>query len=337
LNVTKRLDMELEDIRTLLQNSSHPVSVFVNAQGEDRRGEDLQALAGELIAAGLTQGSLFEDSQSATGPFLAFSADNRQPRHFYQSLPSGKEWQPFYHLIRTLATGEVVLSPRAIISTRNLNESVTLRILITSTCPFCAQVVTLVNQLAAASPLLKTWIIDAQLFPEWLLKYPVKSVPAIILDEEVVKTGLITDSELAGLLEKRNSREYLAQLYRNDLMEKRLGPALERLTSRLQDIPLIAGLIKAEEFGVKLGAMALMEQLSEKIPQGHALMVDALVPLLQESSEQILGDAAYLIGTLQDPRKISILKRFLNHPNPEISEIAQEGINQGQGQEEGER
>jgi hypothetical protein len=327
--------MELKSIRLLLQNSSRPVSVFVSTPGEDQRGKAFQALAAELISAGLTQGSLSDESLSAEGPFLAFSADHRQPRHFYQSLPSGKEWLPFYRLLRTLATGEVLLSTKAVASTRNWIEQATIRILITADCPFCAQVVTLVNQLAAASPLLNTWIIDVERFPEWLLKYPVKSVPAIILDDAIIKVGLITEEELADLLEKKNSREYLEWLYRNDLMEKRIHSAMERLTSHLEDVPLIVGLIKAEEFGIKLGAVALIEQISEEVPLSHPLLVDALAPLLQEASEQIIGDAAYLLGALRDPRKISILEPLLNHPNPDIREIAREGLNPTPGQGEG--
>jgi HEAT repeat protein len=141
---------------------------------------------------------------------------------------------------------------------------------------------------------------------------------------------------LVALVEKRNSREYLEEIYRNDLMEKRMGPAMDRLRSRPQDIPLVTGLIKAEEFGVKLGAMALIEQLSEEAPEDQARIFDALIPLLQEKSVPTLGDAAYLLGFLQDPRKRSILKKLLDHSHPDIREIAQEGLNRSQGPEAGE-
>jgi hypothetical protein len=328
--------MELESLGQLLQNSSHGVSVFAHTQGETPREKMFQDFAKALISVGLTKGFPPEDYLSPEGPFLAFSAEGRPPRHFYQALPSEKEWQPFYRLIRTLANGDIDCSPETVSITRNLMDPVTIRILITPKCPFCAQVVHLANQLTAAGSSLKTWIIDVQLFPEWIFKFPIKSAPAVIMAEEVVKTGVISERELVALVEKRNSREYLRELYRSDLMEKRMGQSMDRLRSRPQDIPLVTGLIKAEEFGVKLGAMALIEQLSEEAPEDQTRIFDALIPLLQEKSVPTLGDAVYLLSALQDPRKRSILKKFLDHSHPDIREIAQEGLNQSQGPEAGE-
>jgi hypothetical protein len=330
LNVTSShslSDKEIEALRGLLQPPSGRVSLFLNIGKDDPRNSRFQELAGKLLDAGLAQGDPTPDDDFTTaGPFLAFSREGRPPRHFYQALPVKNEWAPFYQLIKTLTAGDSALSPESLAAVQNLAEPITLRVLITPECPFCARVVGLVNQLAAAGPKLKTWITDAQLFPEWLLKVAVKAVPVIILDQEVVKTGAISERELVGLLEKRRSSDYPEQLYRNDLLEKRMAQATERLKSRLQDLPLIVRLIKAEEFGVKLGAMALIEQISEEMPESRPLVFEALLPLLQEQSEQVLGDGAYLLGALEDPRKNTVLRPLLNHANPEIREIAREAL-----------
>jgi hypothetical protein len=321
--------MDLESLRPLIEPGAYKVSVSLLAGVNDNRGEIFQNFAETLISLGLTRGTPPETSILSEGPFFALSVDGRLPRHFYQTLPTEKEWSPFFNLIRTLATGEVLLSPETIADMRNYSEPLALQVLITPDCPFCALAVNLANQMAAVGPSLESWIIDAQLFPEWRVRFPVKSAPALIIGDEVIKTGLFSEGELVTLLKKKNSPEYLEQLYRNDLLDKRMDPALKRLLSRPQDLPIIAGLIKAEEFGIKLGAMAMVEQIIDSVPEKQTLIFDALIPLLKETSDQVVGDTAYLLSSLQEPRKEMVLKGLLEHPNPEIREIAQEGLNGG--------
>jgi hypothetical protein len=318
--------MDLESLRPLIEQGAHKVSVGLVSGKDDPRGNIFQDFAEALISLGLTRGTPPEAPVPSENTFLAFSGNGQPPRHYYQALPEDKEWSPFYNLIRTLATGEIRLSPETIAYLRNYKDPLVLQIVITPDCPFCALAVNLANQWAAAGPSLKAWIINGRLFPERIKRIPVKSAPALILDDEVVKTGLFSEEELVALLKKKNSPGYLEQLYRNDLLEKRMGPALKRLLSRPQDLPIIAELIKAEEFGIKLGAMALIEQIIDSAPEKHPQIFDALLSLLNETSDQVVGDTAYLLSSLREPRKAMILKGLLEHPNPEIGEIAREGL-----------
>ncbi len=105
-----------------------------------------------------------------------------------------------------------------------------------------------------------------ELFPEWIRQYRIKAVPATILGDEIFLSGVIKEKELVDWLEKLDAHDYSKQLYRNDLLEKRMGQAVERLKRRPQDLPIMADLLKAEEFGIKLGAMAVIEQISEDNP-----------------------------------------------------------------------
>jgi hypothetical protein len=169
-----------------------------------------------------------------------------------------------------------------------------------------------------------------ELFPEWIRRYQIKAVPATILGDEIFLTGVIKEKELMGWLEKLDSHDYSKQLYRNDLLEKRMGQAVERLKRCPQDLPILADLLKAEEFGIKLGAMAVIEQLGEEVPDLQGPIFDALSPLLQETSDQLIGDVIYLLGPLNDQRKVPILKTFLSHANQEVAEAAREGLSSGQ-------
>ena len=72
--------------------------------------------------------------------------------------------------------------------------------------------------------------------------------------------------------------------------------------------------------------MAVIEQVIEETPDLHGVLLEALLPLLRESSDQVVGDAAYLMSFLHDRRKIPILESLLSHPNPEIVEPARDGL-----------
>lgn len=319
-----------EKIKQILREGSGKVSILVESITGDHRGETLEVFARDLIAGGMSIARRAQGNrESFTGPFMAFSSEGGSIRHYYQALPSGKEWEPFLELIRTLASGKVSLSSDSLNTLEGLNKPHLIRILMTTSCPFCAQMVGLVNQLAAASPLITAWIVDVELFPEWARQYQIKAVPLTIIGEEVFLTGLVNEKNLVGWLQKMGSPEFLEQLYRNDLLEKRMGQALERLKRRPQDLLIIADLIKTDEFGIKLGAMALIEQFSEEVPYLQGAIFEALSPLLQETSDQLIGDVIYLLGLLHDPRKIATLEKFLDHPNPEIIEAAREGLAAG--------
>jgi hypothetical protein len=319
--------METKTIHLLLQENPRKVSVFVDPEKGDPRGKNLEGFARDLASQGLSLALQDQrNRQPEERPSLAFSSGDRLPRHFYQALPDKLEWGPFYNLLRTLASGKISLSPDSLETLKKVINPLTIRVLITPSCPFCSQVVGLVNQLAAACPLLTAWIIDVDLFPEWARQYKVKAVPVTILGEEVILSGSLTEKALVGWLAKMDSQDYLDQLYRNDLLEKRMDLVVARIKKNPQDLPIIAGLIQAEEFGIKLGAMAVIEQVSEEAPGLHPLIFEALLPLFEASSDQILGDSLFLMGPLKDQRKVPILRNFLSHANPEIAEAAREGL-----------
>lgn len=207
-----------------------------------------------------------------------------------------------------------------------LETPLSIKVLITSTCPFCARVVELVNQFSAAGPLITASIINVDLFPEVINQYRPKAAPTTILNEEIFLTGLVQENELAGWIRKLGTGEYTAQLYRNNLLEKRMESAVNRLKARPHELGILADLLRAEEFSVKLGAMAIFEQLAEEAPQLQGIILESLLPMLVDGTDQIVGDTAYLIGLLRDERKTAVLTGLLSHPNPEVVEAAREGL-----------
>lgn len=192
--------METEKIQQLLHEGSKKVSVFVETKTGDHRGETLEAFGRDLVSKGLSFARQNPaNRESFTGPFLAFSSEGESARHYYRALPSGKEWEPFLDLIRTLTSGKLSLSSDSLKTLKDLNEPHLLQVLMTPSCPFCAQMVGLANQLAAACPLIHSWIVDVELFPEWIRQYRIKAVPTTILGDKIFLSGVIKEKPLESL------------------------------------------------------------------------------------------------------------------------------------------
>jgi alkyl hydroperoxide reductase subunit AhpF len=310
----------------LLSKEIPKINIHLYCPAGDDRSPSFSAVAHSLAGQGrIDEIALHSKTHGETLPFMALSTDGR-PRHFYQAHPFGMEERPFSDLISILVTGTTSLSSSSLGILKKIQNSITIRVLITSSCPFCPQIVGLVNQIAAASPLISAWIVDLDLFPEKMRAYQPKAAPTTILGEEIWLTGLVSEKDLIGWVERLDGHDYFKEIYRNDLLEKRMEAAVQRLALRPQDLPTLTGLLMAEEFGVKLGAMAVIEQLIEETPHHHGVLLESLLPFLQDESDQVVGDAAYLIGLLQDDRKTAVLTPLLSHPNPEVIEAAFDGL-----------
>jgi hypothetical protein len=247
-------------------------------------------------------------------------------RHFYQALPEGPEGPPWVALLKMLAGGEAGLQAGTLAALGNHPGLLTIQVLVTPACPFCPRMVELAHRLAAAGPQVRTRVVDILLFPEWAERYRPKAAPTTMLGEEVFLTGVQTEAALSAWLVRMASEDFALQLYRNDLLEKRLAEAGARLRRHPEHLPWAARLLAAEEFGIKLGAMALLEEISDQDLGLQGRILEALAPLLKGAADQVVGDAAFLIGRIRDPRKNEVLAGLLNHPNPEIVEIAREGL-----------
>lgn len=319
--------MDLTPIKDLFENRKQPVSLEFYGRVGDRRSDLLEAFLGRLNREAGIPWRVGSTAGLTDLEFPAFALGSGGPsRHFYQAVPEGPEGPPFLTLVKILAGGQPGLDPATRALLQDFQAPLTITVLITPSCPFCPRMVAMAHQFAAAGATIRTRVVDTLLFPEWAGRYRPKAAPTTILGEEVFLTGIQTEAELAQWLGRLSSAEFLTRLYRNDLLEKRLAEAGERLRSHPDHLLTAARLLTAEEFGIKLGAMALFEEIIETDPGLQGSILSALTPLLHGTSDQVAGDAAFLITRIQDPRKRAVLEGLLKHPNPEIVEIVREGL-----------
>ncbi|MBI5583867.1 MAG: thioredoxin family protein [Deltaproteobacteria bacterium] len=319
--------MDEQLLKAFLESRPQDLALKFYPRGEDPRSALLETFLLRMNREVGIPWVLGETAGLGNLELPAFSLGNQGAfRHFYQAVPEGLEWPPFLTLVKILAGEKPALHPGTLAVLENFQAPLTITVLITPSCPFCPRMVELAHKLAAAGANIRTRVVDILLFPEWAERYQPRAAPTTVLGEEVFLTGMHSETELAEWLVRISSEDFLLSLYRNDLLEKRLDEAVERLRLHPENLPLAARLLEAEEFGIKLGAMALFEELIDAESDLQGGILEALAPLLTGSPDQVTGDAAFLISRVRDPRKKALLQGLQNHHNPEIAEIAREGL-----------
>ena len=124
----------------------------------------------------------------------------------YLAAPQGAEIQPFIQSIFTFAG-----APNYYESTikRNLGriDPTTIKVMMTETCPYCPQVITIVNMFALASEgKIRTVIIDINYNQDIGQYYDAAGVPYTIINDQKTITGMVGPNEILRALIGGNIR-----------------------------------------------------------------------------------------------------------------------------------
>ncbi|MFW9952235.1 MAG: thioredoxin family protein [Candidatus Thorarchaeota archaeon] len=114
----------------------------------------------------------------------------------YLAAPQGGEIQPFIQALFTLA-GAPNYYEAAIKQNLNRIQPTTIKVMITETCPYCPQVVSVSNQFALASEgKIRTIIIDIIANPDIGQYYDAAGVPYTIINDKKTLVGMIGPNEI---------------------------------------------------------------------------------------------------------------------------------------------
>jgi HEAT repeat protein len=123
-------------------------------------------------------------------------------------------------------------------------------------------------------------------------------------DEELIK--VISDFLEQGLAEN------IVAMFRKE-------PELHRLTGRL---------LMDERFMVRMGVALLYEELVLISPDDVTLAIPALKPLLKNNTAYIRGEACNLLGVINTPESLALLKRMTDDPDSQVREIVSDFLNE---------
>jgi HEAT repeat protein len=88
----------------------------------------------------------------------------------------------------------------------------------------------------------------------------------------------------------------------------------------------LPALLGQEHMRVRLGAAALVEELAAEHREHMRTALPGLIELLRHANANIRGDAAFVLGIINDPEAIDALRRCLTDSNPGVREIAQDAL-----------
>jgi HEAT repeat protein len=93
--------------------------------------------------------------------------------------------------------------------------------------------------------------------------------------------------------------------------------------SLYQFLPALLG---EENMRVRLGALALVEELAGEHQGDLRVALPGLIELLQHENATIRGDAAFVLGIIKDPWAIDALRICLSDSHPGVREIARDAL-----------
>ena len=76
----------------------------------------------------------------------------------------------------------------------------------------------------------------------------------------------------------------------------------------------------------RMGLLLAVEQVLERDGHGLDEAVAELLPILQADDAALQGDTADLLGRIGHPAATEGLRALLDHPNPDVAEIAAEAL-----------
>lgn len=88
----------------------------------------------------------------------------------------------------------------------------------------------------------------------------------------------------------------------------------------------IADMVGSDNMRVRLGATALVEELARDHRQELRSSVPGLIGLLRHENPTVRGDAASVLGIIQDKSSEDALRESLKDSNPGVREAAREAL-----------
>lgn len=209
----------------------------------------------------------------------------------------------------------------------NFNLPVTLKIYISSFCPYCPKVVSDVSQLAFTEKNIQLEIIDAGFFTEIANKDKVVSAPTVIYNENFRWTGTVKPEDIAEVI-GNTKPENLSMTALITLLETGKASILSDLMIESGLIfPAFYDLITYEKWPVRLGAMVVMEELIDKAPALAETVINELWKNFTTYDAPVKGDILYITGETGNQVFLERVNQIVNGNYPdEIKEAAEEAL-----------
>ncbi len=295
--------------RTLIQNFNTAGNIKARIQRiTTDHAEDHQFISIVDEFSTLLPDLAIESKKSDTGlPGFRFK-DNIT----YSALPLDKELEPFLEALSILSGQIPPLSDDIIKALDDMDIPVRLTLYIALHCPFCPMVVKTVVPLALHCPLIILHIIDGSLFPETAAKDKVMSAPCLILDDSFRWTGQVTADEILTMILHRDPSQLSPGTLQTILEQGDAAWITRQMKEKNQIFNGFMALLLHDTWSVRLGAMVIVEELSESDPKLAARLCPILMDRFDGNEIPVQGDILYVLGLAGDETTEEWIKARLN-------------------------
>ena len=243
----------------------------------------------------------------------------------FRAVPLENELKPFLHALFSPVHFATRLSQSAQDILSRIEIPVFIKIYVTTQCPFCPKVVLQCLSIAETNTLVNLNIIDGILFPDMAKKDNIRSVPTLILDDQLRWTGSMDIGEIVSIAVNRDPATLSADSLIQIIQDGRAADLAEMMVKNKTIFPAFVELLIHQKWSVRLGAMVSFEHLAEKSTELSSQVIITLWDRFPNLDDQIRGDVLYLMGQSRNPEAISRLKSVLNGDySSELKEVAQE-------------
>lgn len=192
-------------------------------------------------------------------------------------------------------------------------------------CPHCSHVVQELKRLDRACPLVSVTVLDLEAALHLRERFGVRSVPAVIVDDDLCLEGRVTAEEVGALLAARGAPGFEALRCRAILEHGRVADAAIRLGT-VEAAAAIASLLEAPELSMRMGAQLAVRDAFERDELSVRALLPRLLPLVERPDPAVRGDVADLLGAVGDASVATALRALLHDDHDDVREAAQDAL-----------
>jgi len=259
-------------------------------------------------------------------PALKLTDKEEKIKIYYMAVPERLEWEPFLNALKAISEKKSFLNEDETLKIKELTAFVEIKVFITPFCPFCPAIVDKINQLSIAQNLLKTFIIDATLYPELSQKYKVTASPTVVINEEYFPVGEEVKKNLLSFIEKAGKATYDKEVLKNLLKQAQAEKVIELCGKDEKCFYALIELLEADELFTRIGVMRVLEEMAEKRKIPEKILFQLIEMLKNAKDERDKGDILYLLGLIGTPEIVSEIEKAIENETFIVKEIGKEAI-----------
>jgi hypothetical protein len=315
---------ETAQLQVLFKKFTQTVEFTLHQTEKNDFGRKLEKVVSEVC--GLSEGKCVTVSDKVVSdpvaaPCFKMGADG-YANIVYAALPTGHQFPPFLKILKRIGCGDYRIPEDGSVSNPYPAELI---ILISDSCPRCPLVVEAAGLSACADPSIEAFFVDVMQFQDFVKQYRIMSVPATILDKQIILIGALSAERITELVQSRGTPKFEMEAVRSLIERQNIKEAAGYLDHEAGRT-VVLDLLQDTEFSKRLSALVVLERALEDSPEVVRVLVPSLIPMLSHSDARIRGDVADLLGKIGDPEAILHLQPLTSDPDPDVAEAAADAI-----------